>query len=727
MNKSKMVFKNKNRETGFVILRPYSKWNSGLVVLFMKGVLSALCSLVVFNLIFRGFNIECDYALMQKIIFITTLVFSFLQINLAVMSVACAVTALKLYTYVTGNIEILKSGLMTMANQCYSIISRELNLPAVNGFDNVLSDTYLTVNSVTGVIAFIISVIMVIVVVRITSKLLFAVGMAVVFSLLSFFNCEISYGYGILFLMCFAVLSAISICGVDSFKFSIFSLLNKDSKRIRIKSDVLYGVQIAVIACIVFATVCFGFKLFYNEEKFEETFNSSYSENVKLTLRDIAVIKYAEYKKFNFEQTVSLGQLGYVSYVKPDFKGRVFRFVTEPITEGKIYFASFIGQDYKYRYNTWTESEDDNSVMVNALKNEEADDKKFEIYTENHISYYPVYSEYVKYDYNDKNKAEITSYEYKNVKINDENYNQYVNTAYLNIDVENKAVIDKICAEEGFSKDDRDIDQKLAQYLKSNFTYSTEVNSVPYGKDFVNYFLEESKTGNFTQYASALTLIYRNLGIPARYVSGYAVEAGQILAGERAGENRTSTLVKKANMYSWVEVYNSDGGWRKVDIIPAPGIKELEEKYGDDAESTYIPDTSLNNYFRTIDKEKYSPENITKAGAKLVIKIIVSVMILTALIIAAVLLFVFIYKFIIYSKADNSKKAYIMMENLKKKLRIKCTSYRDAEKYIAEKYGAKKAHAIITLAEECIFNDSVDNEDIKNLKKLINGKNKGDA
>lgn len=63
----------------------------------------------------------------------------------------------------------------------------------------------------------------------------------------------------------------------------------------------------------------------------------------------------------------------------------------------------------------------------------------------------------------------------------------------------------------------------IAQLLERNTTYSLRTPRTPSDQDFVSYFLGESRLGYCVHYASAATLLLRLQGIPARYVSGYAV------------------------------------------------------------------------------------------------------------------------------------------------------------------------------------------------------------
>lgn len=701
----------KTNKYGVEIFAPYSRLRGDIVLLLLKCILCSISSIIIFNLICKGFNIQCDYVLMYRIILFAVVVLSVLQINTVVYVISCCFLIFKLYKYVILNMKILKNGIKIIMNQCYNIVSKALNLPSVNGFDNIVGDSYTIVNSVLGIIAVIISLIMVTIFVKFNSKILYGIFVSLIFALLSFFDCNISYFNALVIIFSFVTLCVFSLCSEKSFGLRLF---NKN----KIKVDLNYTLQIIVYSAVFFIFVFLTTSIFYSNEKFENKFNIKYSDNIKFTARDIAIMKYAEYKDFASNESFDLGQLNYSSYVKPNFKTNVFSFTTKPITSGRLYFANFIGGDYQYRFNNWTESTDNNNVMVNALEKSGAEAKGYEIRCISNACFYPAYSKYSEYKYDEKNKINITSYNYKEVSIDDESYNNFVNENYLNIPGENKVVIDKICRKQGFNKTDSKIDEKLKEYFKNNFQYSTENEILPYGKDFVNYFLDESKKGNFIQYSSALTLIYRDLGIPARYVSGYAVDAEQTLAGNKAEGGRTKTTVKTGNLYSWVEVYSKDTGWRIVDLSASPSFKELSEKY-DNSENSYTPDTSIKNYFRTVDKQKYSPKNIALSGLNIVFKLLVCTLIVLVITVILVLVGLYIYKKIVYVKSDNSKKAYILMERLKKKYKINPLSYRDMINVLSEKYGENRANEIVSLAEKCIFSEKVNDVDVKKLERLI--------
>ncbi len=77
--------------------------------------------------------------------------------------------------------------------------------------------------------------------------------------------------------------------------------------------------------------------------------------------------------------------------------------------------------------------------------------------------------------------------------------------------------------------------------------------------DFAQWFLTESDTGYCIHYATAATVLLRAAGIPARYVTGFAVESF-------AGENVT---VYQKNAHAWVEYWTKTSGWQILDPTPA--------------------------------------------------------------------------------------------------------------------------------------------------------------
>ena len=136
-------------------------------------------------------------------------------------------------------------------------------------------------------------------------------------------------------------------------------------------------------------------------------------------------------------------------------------------------------------------------------------------------------------------------------------YSAFVYGQYLSIDDYLEEALSEIINEQGWSRDDADIIQKVATYLQSNYTYNLDYNKgMDVSSDLVYSFLFEYKEGICGHYASAATMIFRALGIPARYTVGFV---GDAVANEEVG-------VSAAQAHAWVEVYVDGIGWVMVEV-----------------------------------------------------------------------------------------------------------------------------------------------------------------
>ena len=102
----------------------------------------------------------------------------------------------------------------------------------------------------------------------------------------------------------------------------------------------------------------------------------------------------------------------------------------------------------------------------------------------------------------------------------------------------------------------------VAEFVRTVGSYQLNVSRQPINHDFAVYFLTESKAGYCVHFATAAATMYRALGIPARYASGYRVtvlEAGGI------------TDVTDQDTHAWAEIYLSGLGWVPVEATPGFG------------------------------------------------------------------------------------------------------------------------------------------------------------
>lgn len=109
----------------------------------------------------------------------------------------------------------------------------------------------------------------------------------------------------------------------------------------------------------------------------------------------------------------------------------------------------------------------------------------------------------------------------------------------------------------------------IQEHLAQNYHYTLDGGYPNADQDFVSWFLLESKEGYCSYFASAMTVLCRIAGLPARYVEGYYVPA------QPNGES----LVTGKNAHAWVEVYLNGLGWVAFD----PTARAMEVHQGEGA------------------------------------------------------------------------------------------------------------------------------------------------
>lgn len=105
----------------------------------------------------------------------------------------------------------------------------------------------------------------------------------------------------------------------------------------------------------------------------------------------------------------------------------------------------------------------------------------------------------------------------------------------------------------------------IEQYLRE-IPYSLDVGVGPAGVDIVDYFLFRLKKGYCDHYASAMVVLARAAGIPARYVVGYI--------GENYNAEENVYVITADQSHAWVEVYFSGFGW--VPFEPTGGRQAID-------------------------------------------------------------------------------------------------------------------------------------------------------
>ncbi|TCT16063.1 uncharacterized protein DUF3488 [Natranaerovirga pectinivora] len=177
---------------------------------------------------------------------------------------------------------------------------------------------------------------------------------------------------------------------------------------------------------------------------------------------------------------------------------------------------------------------------------------------------------------------------------------------------------------------DYDRVRSIETYLSNNYRYTLEPGNIPKDRDFVDYFLFDLKEGYCIYYASAMTVLVRSLGIPARYVEGYLLPAHPVQG--------TTYKITNGQAHAWVEVYFEGFGW--IPFEPTSSYSEdlyeaVEEILGEESgifqeeniEEEIVDNGLMNNevFSEAIDtlSNTYFERDSTKKNSKFILKIIV--------------------------------------------------------------------------------------------------------
>ncbi|MCL2109561.1 MAG: transglutaminase-like domain-containing protein, partial [Oscillospiraceae bacterium] len=96
--------------------------------------------------------------------------------------------------------------------------------------------------------------------------------------------------------------------------------------------------------------------------------------------------------------------------------------------------------------------------------------------------------------------------------------------------------------------------ESLEQYLKYTYNYSLITDNNAGDNTMLGNFLFDTKSGHCALYATVMTLAMRELGLPARYVTGY-VAGGPGAPLERAHDGNFVHVLRARDLHAWVEVY----------------------------------------------------------------------------------------------------------------------------------------------------------------------------
>ncbi|PQP83462.1 hypothetical protein C0Q44_01755 [Paenibacillus sp. PCH8] len=111
------------------------------------------------------------------------------------------------------------------------------------------------------------------------------------------------------------------------------------------------------------------------------------------------------------------------------------------------------------------------------------------------------------------------------------------------------------------SKTRYDAVHAVQTYLIDHAEYSLDTRMPPLGTDFVDDFLFVTGKGYCNHFSTAMVVLLRAEGIPARWVKGFGT-------GQADPEVSGQYIVTQGDAHSWVEVYFPSAGWMPFEATP---------------------------------------------------------------------------------------------------------------------------------------------------------------
>ncbi len=139
-------------------------------------------------------------------------------------------------------------------------------------------------------------------------------------------------------------------------------------------------------------------------------------------------------------------------------------------------------------------------------------------------------------------------------------YSRDIHLLYLRLppqlDPRIKALAEKVTAG---AKNNYDRTVEIRNYLRDNFGYTLAPQKIAPSNP-IGSFLFKSRKGYCEYFASAMAVMLRTIGIPARLVNGFQTGSYNLIGKD--------FVVRARDAHSWVEVYFPDYGWIPFDPTP---------------------------------------------------------------------------------------------------------------------------------------------------------------
>jgi transglutaminase-like putative cysteine protease len=287
---------------------------------------------------------------------------------------------------------------------------------------------------------------------------------------------------------------------------------------------------------------------------------------------------------------------------------------------------------------------------------------------------------------------------FETVENAEKNFRNKVSKYYTQIDDATSAFLEEYTKEQNFQQitDRKALVDAVAQFVKKSAEYNANTPVTPQGKDYLQYFLTESKQGYCMHFATEATLIFRMLGVPARYVTGYSINVSEENVGKWIDAS-------DRNAHAWVEVYFDGIGWVPVDVTPSvyqnPGTTSNSSSSSTSAPSTSshtrsVPSATSSESTGSEEESQVSSDSSVEPVTSPSNGIRIPVWIYPVVLMIAALLFIYFRRKELSDKRrkcfaqQNTNKAVIFAWNYIEKLKV---------------YGVSPDKSIYSTAQKAVF------------------------
>jgi len=133
----------------------------------------------------------------------------------------------------------------------------------------------------------------------------------------------------------------------------------------------------------------------------------------------------------------------------------------------------------------------------------------------------------------------------------------------------------RVLAEAGFERDpsahftgaDNAIARAIEDHLRGRCEYTTEMAAPDPGEDPIEMFLFRAQRGHCEYFASSMAAMLRAVGMDARVITGYVVDAERLAA--------ETFIVRENDAHAWVEAQIAPGVWETYDPSPPAQVDAL--------------------------------------------------------------------------------------------------------------------------------------------------------